>query len=141
MNFSKGASPRERRMVFQSTPMRRAMSCWLAPRASSVSMVIRKCRLQVVQLLSYLGKKRASVNFPPLRGAGYRPSQVSRRFSSGHSWGNSLGGRRPGTDQPRPFIVQVVHAATTTSSSWASASPSTAETVSPSVSASSNKQV
>jgi hypothetical protein len=32
-----------RRIVLRSTPVRRAISCWLAPRVSSVAIVTRKC--------------------------------------------------------------------------------------------------
>jgi hypothetical protein len=81
-----------RRIVFRSTPVRRAISCWLAPFANSVSMVIRKCDFKTFNswLPRQKGKQRKR---PAAQQNRHLPAQVSGGFSGGHNWG-SLGGRR-----------------------------------------------
>jgi hypothetical protein len=81
-----------RRIVFRSTPVRRAISCWLAPFANSVSMVIRECDFKTFNswLPRQKGKQRKR---PAAQQNRHLPAQVSGGFSGGHHWG-SLGGRR-----------------------------------------------
>ncbi len=67
-----------RRIVLRSTPVRRWISCWLAPLASSVSIVIRKCDFKTFNS-SLPRQKGSSVNVPPRSGAG--------DAGAGHGWG------------------------------------------------------
>ena len=53
-----------RRIVLRSTPVRRAISCWLAPRSSSVAIVTRKCGFKTFNP-SLPRQKGNSVNVPP----------------------------------------------------------------------------
>jgi hypothetical protein len=61
-------------MVLRSTPVRRAISCWLVPRSSSVAIVIRKCDF-----------KTFNSSAPPTKGkqrkrpAAARPAPLRRR--------------------------------------------------------------
>jgi hypothetical protein len=65
-------------MVLRSTPVRRAISCWLAPCASSVAMVVCKCDFKTFNS-SLPEQKGSSVNVPQ-----QPPAHTDR---SAHRWG------------------------------------------------------
>src|SRR5690606_20873456 len=81
------------RIVLRSTPVRRAISCWLAPAASSVSIVIRKCDFKTFNSCAPQAKGKQRKRPAAKQGRRRRPQVRGGGTSGGHRWGN-LGGRR-----------------------------------------------